>query len=383
MKKPVIAHVCGSSYLPITQTFIYRYLLAFDKIRPIVLASSIKNRQHFPLKHKVYACSNKQYSNSWLINSIAEKIMGDNDYYRNLVLKFTGTKLIHAHFGPTGYHLLRHKKRLGLPMVTTFYGYDMAILPKYEIWRNRYQKLFSEGDLFLVEGGNMKKMLIAIGCPEKKILIQHIAIDMDLFPFKEKRPRFDAKVKLFFCGRLIEKKGVIYALKALKATLPNFPNMSFNIIGDGDLRVELEQYVADNDLSEIVKFLGVQSHQVVAAEMANADIFIHPSVTASNGDSEGGAPTILLEAQSAGLPILASTHADIPEVVLDGESGLLSPERDWKMLGINLLYLLENQHQWKVFGKAGRNHIAAQYDIQHEVGKLENIYFQLLGFKGV
>ncbi len=377
MSKPTIAHVC-QTYLPITETFIYRYLTSFTRVQPVVLAEKRENVDDFPLDGDIYDCSNAKFSLPWLINGIAKKLSGDDDFCRSRVLKKSGASLLHAHFGPVGYGLLCQKRQLGLPLVTTFYGYDMSRLPEEAVWRERYDELFRQGDLFLVEGSHMKKGLMAIGCPEEKIAIQHIAIDMKLFPFRERLPKKEDKVILFFCGRLTEKKGLVYALMALKEIVSSFPNIVLRVVGDGDLRHELEAFIKEKNLGEYVEMLGFQSHEVVSQEMAQADIYIQPSVTAASGDTEGGAPTILLEAQAAGVPILATQHADIPEVVVDGDSGLLSPERDWQQFAANLVYLLEHQEKWKEFGKAGRSHVAAQYDIEKEVGKLENLYFQLL-----
>ena len=111
--------------------------------------------------------------------------------------------------------------------------------------------------------------------------------------------------------------------------------------------------------------------------MDSADIFIHPSVTAESGDSEGGAPTTILEAQACGLPILSTTHADIPNVVVPEKSALLSPERDTDSLEKNLITLLNEQERWAEMGQLGRQFIEKYHDITKEVKGLERLYFKL------
>ncbi len=106
------------------------------------------------------------------------------------------------------------------------------------------------------------------------------------------------------------------------------PDLELRIIGDGESRAEVEQYIAEHHLEPYTRLLGYQPHQVFHEQLEEAHLFIQPSVTSENGDSEGGAPTVLLEAQACGVPVLATYHADIPEVVRDGESALLAPERD-------------------------------------------------------
>jgi colanic acid/amylovoran biosynthesis glycosyltransferase len=109
-----------------------------------------------------------------------------------------------------------------------------------------------------------------------------------------------------------------------------------------------------------------------------ADIFLHPSVTASDGDSEGGAPTTILEAQAMGLPVIATEHADIPNVVVPDRSALLSAERDVNGLARNILFLLENQQLWSRMGKTGREFVEQYHDIKKEVLNLEEKYRQVL-----
>lgn len=373
MNKIPVAHFCPS-YLPLSETFIYRYLSKFCSITPVVFAGKVENEELFPLKHSVYDCCHKRFTTRWIVNGVGNRVLGVSDLYRKTLLKIHRTRVLHAHFGPTGHSLLGIRKTLNIPLVTTFYGYDMSSLPKDPVWQQNYEVLFAEGDLFLVEGNHMKKDLVALGCPEEKVRIQHIAIDTDQFAFREREPKGNQPINLFFCGRFTEKKGLIYALKAFEAVLPEYPNLLFTIVGDGTLRPEIEKFIEEHGIKASVKLLGYQPQHVVAHEMEQADIFIHPSVTASNGDTEGGAPTIILEAQAAGVPVLATFHADIPEVVRHGESAILAKERDWRELSEGLLCLLKNQQKWASMGRAGRKHVEQHYDIKNEVKNLEEIY---------
>jgi len=170
------------------------------------MTKRLENLDLFPLKSKVYNYSYEQYTFRWLVNGIGKSIVGDDDFYRKLVMKLNRTKLLHAHFGPTGYDVLKIKEKLGVPLITTFYGYDMSMLPRKTEWQEKYRELFEKGDLFLVEGTNMKWGLIGLGCPEEKIKIQHIAIDINQFQFRARVPKNNEKVILLFCGRFTEKK---------------------------------------------------------------------------------------------------------------------------------------------------------------------------------
>ena len=85
------------------------------------------------------------------------------------------------------------------------------------------------------------------------------------------------------------------------------------------------------------------------------------NITAQNGDTEGGAPVAILEVQATGLPVISSYHADIPEVVVDGKSALLAPERDVETLAKHLWYLVEHPDVWGAMGRAGREHVEQEY----------------------
>ena len=98
------------------------------------------------------------------------------------------------------------------------------------------------------------------------------------------------------------------------------------------------------------------------------------SITAQNGNTEASAPVAILEAQATGLPVISSYHADIPEVVVDGKSALLAPERDVETLAKHLEYLVEHPDVWGAMGRAGREHVEQEYDVMVQVGKLEKIY---------
>jgi len=290
-------------------------------------------------------------------------------------------KVLHAHFGYTGRQVLPIKNKSGLPLITTFYGEDLSALPKIEKWNRAYQELFTEGDLFLVEGPHMRERLIELGCPPEKAALQRIAIFIERYPFRQRSPKTKGqKVRILFCGSFREKKGLNYALEAVARAHESFPNLEFQIIGDGELRPQIEQIIDQHHMGDYTTLLGFQSHQRIIEEMNSADIFIHPSVTAANGDSEGGAPTTILEAQACGLPVLSTVHADIPNIVVPGESALLSPERDVVTLSDNLYTLLNEPEQWGKMGQSGRRFVEQNHDIAKEVQVLENYYYRLADY---
>lgn len=366
-----------------SETFIYNFISSFKRFHPIYLAREFLNLDLFPIpkedKFSIPTPSPDRYTAEWLYRGILRKYFGMNTTNEEMLLRKRGVKLIHAHFGPQGFYSLKMRGRLKIPLVTNFYGYDVSELAKIPEWIERYKTLFKKGDLFLVEGLYMKSRLMELGCPEVKIQIQRIAIPVKSILFEERKPKKkEEKIIFLFCGRFVEKKGLVYALQSIKSLREKHDNVEFRIIGDGDLKLRLEGFIEHNNMTSYVRLLGIMNYSDYLKEMQRADIFISPSVTAANGDNEGGAPTTLLEAQASGLPIVSTYHADIPNIVIPGRSALLANEKDSEGLTANMEYLLKNQQSWREMGRIGRKFVETFHDIEKEIIGLENKYTELL-----
>ena len=383
---PAVAHAM-SRYLGLSETFIYATLNNFRRYHPVVVCETTDHLDLFPFE-AIYATSGiRRFSWWWFVNGLHYRLSDKATFSEHLlyvrhVLKSQRIQIVHAHFGPTGVRLLPVRRALGIPLVTTFYGYDMSELPREKRWREAYARLFAEGDLFLVEGGHMRDALITLGCPADKVEVQRIGVALELLPFKERVAEPDEKVITLFCGRFTEKKGLLYALQALALVIREFPAIELRIIGDGEERPAIERTIAGLRLEPFVTLMGYQPHQVFREQLGQAHLFIQPSVTAANGDTEGGAPTVILEAQACGLPILATRHADIPEIVAEPESGLLVPERDVNALAQNWLELLRHPERWPKMGRAGRALVERQHSVEKLVSDLERRYDRLIAARG-
>lgn len=380
-----IAHLC-SRYLSATETFIHFYLTAFRRTEPLVVSRfQPVNLDMFPPPAGLHALEAPRYSPDRIGRALMRRLTGyeaGENLYRQRCIKAlhsSGARVIHAHFGAMGIWSLPLRREIGVPLVTTFYGIDTVPDPENPRWHEDMRELFEEGDLFLVEGDFMRRKLISLGCPPKKAAVQRIALRVASIEVP-RRPRLDGRIPvLLFAGRFIEKKGLQYALEAVRILVANGHRFEFRIIGGGALEGELRSYVAEHRLDRCVRFLGFLKHTQYLEQMRAADIFVHPSVTAANGDNEGGAPTTILEAQAMGMPVVATTHADIPNVTLNGETALLTPERDSEALALALVELLDNPARWEEMGRAGRSFIEQNHDAAKEAPALERRYLRLIG----
>jgi glycosyltransferase involved in cell wall biosynthesis len=176
---------------------------------------------------------------------------------------------------------------------------------------------------------------------------------------------------------LVEKKGVEYLLEAFALVAAELPEVRLEIAGDGPLRPSLERSTSESGLSARVRFHGSLSHGAVAALMQNASLVCQPSVTASDGDSEG-LPTVVLEAAATAKPLVGTRHSGIPEIIVDGKTGFLVAERDVGALADRLLSLLKNAELRRKMGEAGRKRIEEKFDLKKQAKRLEEIYSETI-----
>jgi len=391
-----VAHV-HRSFFGRTETFIGYYLANLRRVRPICISlhSPIVGADVFQINpldcYGAGRAGPRRYSPRWFCRGVRRRLMRlmrGRQYPAQLsprllrwaqaILARRNVRLLHAHFGPVAWEVLPLRRAVGIPLVTSFYGYDVAsdLASEGPEWPSRRQQLFEEGDLFLVEGPFMRQRMVELGCPAEKVQIQRIAVKTDEIPFAPRKPRQGGAV-LAFVGRFTEKKGLMYALQAVREVRRSGREIEFRIIGDGGLTDQVLTYIRENSLEGCVRLLGFLDHPECLRQLQDADIFVHPSVIAANGDCEGGAPTIIIEAQALGMPVVSTWHCDIPNVTLPGESAILVPERDSARLADALVYLLDHPEKWEEMGRAGRSHVEKHHNIDREVTALEEKYFRL------
>lgn len=284
--------------------------------------------------------------------------------------------LYQAHMGFEGVRWLDFVKGTKTPLVTTFYGQDVSKLGRLEYWQKKYLKLFEYGSLFLAEGSNLKNELVKLGCPEEKVAVQHLGVDPAKYRVKKRKGAHGGKTIILQAASYKPKKGYQTAIAAIRDLAETRNDFEFRVIGSGSAEevAEMESWVTEYGVGDKVVLLGALKHDQYRAELASADIFFHPSQLAPDGDTEGGAPVGITEACAMGLPVVATLHADIPEVVLDGKTGLLAPEKDHEALASHLSKLIDNPALRDELGAAGRRRIETEYNIFIQMEKLARLY---------
>ncbi|MBA4733732.1 MAG: glycosyltransferase [Synechococcus sp.] len=280
-----------------------------------------------------------------------------------------------------GFHAVRVMEAAAwsaTPLVVHFRGSDASSEAKFQRLSRRYRRLFQLTAGVIVKSRPMQAVLERLGADPATMLISPSGADPDLFQGAlpaQAPPRFLA------VGRLVAKKGPLQTLEAFARMRNSLPGshrdaVRLEIIGDGPLRADLERAVGMWKLENQVELLGVQPQQAIAERMRRARGFVQHSMVAPDGDSEGN-PVAVMEAQLSGLPVVATRHAGIPEVVRDGETGVLVSEGDVDGMAAAMRRLVLEPALAARLGSAGQRRVSEQFTVQHHwaaiAGLLERI----------
>ncbi len=294
------------------------------------------------------------------------------------LLKKRTYDIVHCQFGTLGPPVLRLKQigAVSGKLITSFRGYDAT---KYLLRRpGVYDELFREADLLLTVSRSLMQVLIAAGCPGEKIRVHHSGIDCSAMEPVDRHTAGAGPLEVISVARLVEKKGIGYAVRAVSRMLSAGRKLRYTVVGDGPLRGALERLIRELGMNENVRLAGWMNHSDALALMRNADVLLAPSITTDDGDQEG-IPNVIKEALALGLPVISTRHSGIPELIEHGMSGLLVPERDVEALVNGLSYVVEHPDRAASLGRRGRLRVAAEYDGNALNDRLVKIYGELVG----
>jgi colanic acid/amylovoran biosynthesis glycosyltransferase len=257
------------------------------------------------------------------------------------------------------------------PIVTSFRGRDgyqsMPSAPLLHRW------LFERGDRFLPVSDHLAQRLVRFGCPREKVTVHHSGIVCEDFAFRARSAPDNRPLRAITIGRLTEMKGIAYAVDAVARLRRSGIMIEHTIIGDGPLGGALQRQIDQAGVGHAIRLIGAMPQDQLRAHMDDCDVMLHPSVTTHDGICEG-IPNTVKEAMAVGMPVVATYHSGIPELVTDGVSGLLAPERDVRALGECLQRLLAEPALWPRLTDAARRKVETDFDSDMLNNQLVTIY---------
>lgn len=284
--------------------------------------------------------------------------------------------LVHAHFGPGGVYARGFAERQGLPLVVTFHGYDVPVLASLARYKPEFLRYALLGPgvlrkmtLGLCASTELLELLVELGVERERLRLHHIGVDTTRFSADPRPP--DGRLEVVMIGRFVEKKGFEYGLRAFARAARGTPSR-LTLVGGGELEGRLRGVVRELAIEGQVEFAGILEAPGVADRLRASDVLLAPSVVAEAGNRESGLLSVKEASASSVVPI-GSYHGGIPEIIDDGVTGFLVPERDVGALADRLTRLFDPEVRARL-GRAARAKMIREYDNGARVRALEAFY---------
>jgi colanic acid/amylovoran biosynthesis glycosyltransferase len=212
-------------------------------------------------------------------------------------------------------------------------------------------------------------------CASRDTKIVHYGLDPTEF-VPAPVPAEDGTVRIISVGSLFEKKGHEYLIDACAQLAEKGIPFRCSIVGSGALQSALQERIEGHGLHNCVSLLGAKTQAEVKDLYRHGDIFALACVVARSGDCDG-MPNVLLEALSMEIPVVTTPVAGIPELVRDGETGLLVPQRDARALAHAIERLIDDEALRRDLGRRGRQTVLAEFDIRRTAAQLATAFQEI------
>lgn len=275
--------------------------------------------------------------------------------------------LVFAEYGTTGAAVLPVCKKLKLPLIVHFHGYDAYKAKALSALRERYKQLFEYAKYIIVVSRHMEKTIIELGAPVSKVVYNAYGASESFFKIK---PDY-SKGYFLSVGRFVEKKAPYLTLLAFYKMLKEFPEATMIMVGDGPLLAACKQLAAGLGFGNLI-FTGAVAHEKVPDFYRNAFCFVQHSVIAEDGDAEG-TPVAILEAGAAGLPVIATEHGGIPDVVMQNKTGFLVNEGNIEAMSDYMKLLYGDRVLVEKMGTNAKKHIQKYYQGGRQIERLNQL----------
>jgi glycosyltransferase involved in cell wall biosynthesis len=286
--------------------------------------------------------------------------------------------LIHAHWLiPQGLAAVLAAKiaRSSAPILCTSHGADLYSLRGW-IWERLKRFVVASSSGLTVVSRAMRERMLRMGDKGDKIRVIPMGVDLEgrFIPLSGER----RKKSLLFVGRLVEKKGVPYLIKAMPAILEKHAGATLTIAGSGPEEAPARQLVAALGLEQHVQFVGAVPNSEIYALYQASEVVVFPSIVARDGDQEGFG-LVLVEAMGCECAVIAADLPAIHDIIVNGQTGLIVPEKDSTALAQKIIELFDNPALLSSLGKAGRSFVRESYDWGNIAAQYEAFYGELMG----
>ncbi|MBP7408377.1 MAG: glycosyltransferase, partial [Flavobacteriales bacterium] len=350
-----------------SETFIAAHMQRLRDVELIMVDGSLPNRvvDGPLLLHRSGAGRIMDHAKARLARTTTQGLLRERI---QRMLRQRGIQVVLAEYGNTGEAILESCQRAGVPLVVHFHGFDAHRTDQIERM-GRYQRIFAHAAALVVVSRAMEAQLLALGAPRDKVIYNCYGIDVQRFAAgnpSQAPPHFVS------VGRFVDKKAPHMLLGSFMAMAARVPDARLTMVGDGVLWESCVQRVRAAGLEGRVSLCGVKEQNEIAALMRGARAFVQHSVRALSGDSEG-TPLAVLEAMASGLPVIATRHTGIGDVVVHEERGLLCDEFDVAAMAEHMERIAHDPDLAGRMGRAGRIHVEKDHRVEDSVARLQAI----------
>ncbi|WP_417566827.1 glycosyltransferase [Marinobacter sp.] len=275
-----------------------------------------------------------------------------------------------AEYGPTAVSVMEACKEAGVPLIAQFHGYDAyreSLLAEFD---SEYRQLFRSAAAVVGVSIHMCEQLANLGAPADKLFHNACGAEVPL-----EAPETSAKEQVptfLMVGRLVEKKAPFVSILAFAELVKTVPDARLEVIGDGPLKSPCVQLAKALSVDNRITFSGAKPHDYVLKAMARVSGFVQHSVRAPDGDMEG-TPVGVLEAMGMGLPVVATRHGGICDIIDEGETGLLVDEYDASAMVAALVQVATKPDFALQMGEKARARVLQNWTSEKSVGRLWDI----------
>jgi len=209
-----------------------------------------------------------------------------------------------------------------------------------------------------------------LDAPHKKIYVIPMGVDLKTRFVPAETMRINDN--LLFVGRLVEKKGLHYLIHALPFILKKHPQVTLLITGDGPEKNNMERECKNLGITANVRFLGAVKNELLPALYQTSGVLVFPSVISDDGDREGFG-LVLVEALGCECPAIVTDLPAMQDIIEDGKTGLVVPQKNIRKLAEKVILLLEDQKLRESLGREGRRFVLKNYDWNIIVGRYADL----------
>jgi glycosyltransferase involved in cell wall biosynthesis len=279
--------------------------------------------------------------------------------------------LILAEYGTSGSFIAPICVALNIPFLVHFHGIDASSYDYLRRFEGGYKFMFRHAKKIIAVSQAMAKALEQAGCPPENITVNTYGPHAE---YTSVQADYDSDV-LISVGRHTYKKAPYLTILAFQKVLRKYPKLKLKMIGTGELFDVSFNMVKSLGLENQILLLGGLARSEIIPHLSTAFLFVQHSLVAYNGDSEG-TPVGIIEAMAAGLPIVSTRHAGIPDVVVEGETGLLVDENDVDGMADSMIQIIEDRESARRMGQNGKKRILENYSMEKHISKLNQLIYE-------